>query len=160
MININGTNDYNYRYKMQPINVKLGGFGNGMYTTINNMEEVSNAINTPSEIIYKYFAFALGSSFNEKKNTLTGHHTNKILQEMLYQYINSFVICSLCGIPELTYSLNKISSKKFDLICTCSACGCINTLKIKNKIDDKCIDLITKYLKEKEWIKVKGNLGC
>lgn len=159
MININGSNDYNYRYKMAPINVKLGGYGNGMFTTINNMEEITDAINTPSEIIYKYFASVLGSSYNEKKNTLTGHHTNKKLQEILYEYINSFVLCPLCGIPELTYSLIKISSKNFDLTCMCTACGNNNIIKIKNKQDSKCIDLIIKYLKEKEWVKIKGNTG-
>jgi hypothetical protein len=53
MININNSIDDNYRYKMPKAAIKLGGNGNGIFTTINNIDEISNAINTPPEILYK-----------------------------------------------------------------------------------------------------------
>jgi translation initiation factor 5 len=157
MININKSDDMFYRYKMPSINIKLGGTGNGMFTIINNMDEIAKAINTPPEIVYKFISYTLGSAYNEKKKSLTGHHNN--LQEIIFDYINNFVICEHCGIPELSYSLNKKSKKNIKLICYCSACGNLNNLRNNNKINDKCIDTIIKYLNSNnEWVVSKGSM--
>jgi len=67
LIEDNKSNDDNYRYKMPPVSIKIGGAGNGIFTIINNIDEIANAINTPSEILYKYISYSLGSAFNEKK---------------------------------------------------------------------------------------------
>ena len=110
------------------------------------------------QIINKFISYTLGSAFNDKKNSITGHHNN--IQEIIFQYINTFVICKTCNIPELTYSLNKISSKKMILECRCSACGNTNSIISHNKIIDKCIDTIIKYLnKEGTWMISKGKMG-
>lgn len=158
MININGSIDTSYRYKMQPLSIKYGGAGNGLYTTINNMDDISLSLNTPPDIIYKFISYTLGSAFNEKKKSYTGHHQVNILQQIVYQYIDTFVICPSCNIPELTYNLNKISAKKSILFSKCSACGTTNEPKSKNKIHDKCIDTIIKYLNKEEWGNYKGNM--
>jgi translation initiation factor 5 len=157
MLNINNSNDTNYRYQMPKVSITYGGSGNGKFIVINNMDEIANAINSPSEIVYKFISFSCGSSYNEKTNSITGYHDN--IQNIIFEYINNFVICPTCGIPELNYYLNKISAKKSILICKCSACGTINKLKNKNKINDKCIDTITKYLvKENNWINTSGTM--
>ena len=79
MLNVNGSNDDFYRYKMNRVNISNKGNGNGQFTIINNLEEISKTINTPYEILYKYIANDLGSSFNEKKiinwNTYTRNNT-------------------------------------------------------------------------------------
>lgn len=156
-ININNTDDENYRYKMPKVSIKLGGAGNGTFTIINNMDEISNSLNTPSDIIYKYISYTLGSAFNDKKKSLTGHHTN--IQDIIFEYINFFVICPTCSIPELSYSLDKINSKNYNLISKCSACGNTHILKSTNKVNEKCIDVIIKFLqKNNSWINKEGNL--
>jgi translation initiation factor 5 len=158
MININKSDDINYRYKMPSVSFKLGGAGNGIFTIINNLDEISIYINTPSEILYKYISYVYGSSFNEKKKSITGHHKN--IQDILFDYIDEFVICKSCGIPELSYELEKINSKNFNVIGKCSACGSVNIINSNNKINNKCIENITKYLiKEKKWINNKGFNG-
>lgn len=157
MLNINNSDDLSYRYQMPKVSIKYAGNGNGKYTIINNMEEIAHAINSPPEIVYKFISFSCGSAYNEKDNSITGHHDN--IQSIIFDYINNFVICSTCSIPELNYYLEKISAKKSNLICRCSACGTINKLKNSNKINDKCIDTITKYLvKENNWIKTSGTM--
>jgi translation initiation factor 5 len=148
MININGnSNDMNNRYKMEKISLNNCGNGNGLFTIINNMDNIAKSINTPSDILYKYLVFELGSAFNEKKKSLTGMHSVETIQQHLYNYINKFVICPNCNIPELMY---KIENKK---VCSsCSACHKINNIQ-----SGKVLDLIEKYLvKNKEWIKSKG----
>jgi translation initiation factor 5 len=156
-ININGSDDPFYRYKMDELYLTQGGNGNGVFTIINNIESISKSINTPSEILIKYIAYYLGSSYNEKKKSFTGHHDFEVLKNGLFQYINSFVICKSCGIPELFYSLDK-KNKKSNLECKCSACGQIQELKFDNKIDNKCLDLISKFLDKNQWTTIKGNM--
>ena len=80
----------------------------------------------------------------------------KILEELkrynsINSYINDFVICSKCGIPEINYTLvNNIVEAR------CSACGSINDIKNNNKINQKVVDIILKYLQM--YINVKGVL--
>jgi translation initiation factor 2 beta subunit (eIF-2beta)/eIF-5 len=157
MININNSNDTSYRYKMPIAYVKYNNNNNKKSITIDNMEKIANAINSPSEIIYKFISFSCGSSYNDKNNSITGHPND--IQNIIFDYINNFVICSTCGIPELNYYLEKISAKKSNLFCRCSACGTINKPKSTNKINDKCIDTIIKYLvKENNWINTNGSM--
>jgi translation initiation factor 2 beta subunit (eIF-2beta)/eIF-5 len=154
MININNSNDLFYRYKMEKVNIINKGSGNGLLTIINNLENIAKSINTPYEILYKYIATYLGSNYNEKKKSINGSHTQEKIQESIHKYINDFVICNVCNIPEINYLLcnNKIESK-------CSACGSLNEIKNNNKINQKNIDLILKYLqKNKVWSITKGNM--
>jgi len=155
MININGNiSDTNYRYKMEKISLNNCGSGNGQFTIINNMDNIAESVNTPSEILYKYFAFVLGSAFNDKKKSLTGTYSITIIEEHLYDYINKFVMCPNCNIPELMY---KIESK--NVCSSCSACGKNNNIQYNTKINRKVLDLIEKYLeKNKVWVKTKGLL--
>jgi len=156
-ININNTDDENYRYKMPKVSIKFGGAGNGIFTIIDNMDEIGDALNTPPDIIYKYIAYTLGSAFNEKKKSFTGHHKN--IQNIIFDYINFFVICPSCSIPELTYSLNKINSRNYDLISKCSSCGNSHILKSTNKINEKCMESIIKFMqKMNSWTSKKGNM--
>jgi translation initiation factor 2 beta subunit (eIF-2beta)/eIF-5 len=156
-ININGSEDPFYRYKMEELFLTLGGNGNGVFTIINNIDSVSKSINTPSEILLKYLAYHLGSSYNDKKKSFTGHHDLETLNIGLFNYINSFVICISCSIPELFYSLDK-KGKKSILQCKCSACGTIHKLNFNNKMNNKGIDIIEKYLEKNTWIVIKGNM--
>ncbi len=152
-ININGSDDPYYRYKMDNIIIVYGGHGNGVFTIINNCDQISKSINTPNEILIKYLSYHLNSNYNEKKKSFTGHHTYENINSGLFNYINSFVICTDCSIPELFYSLNNnnVHSK-------CSACGNIQELKLNTKINIKCLDNINKYLIKKSWNISKGNI--
>lgn len=159
MINVNGSEDNFYRYKMNKVSVTNKGFGNGLITTINNLDEISKSINTPSEVLYKYIATNLGTNYNDKTKSLTGKHTQDKIQETIYSYINSFVICSKCGIPEINYTIKTLSKKNCIVEPRCSACGSVDTLKDNNKINQKTIDIILKYLqKNNTWINTKGNM--
>jgi translation initiation factor 5 len=154
MININNSDDDFYRYKMDKVIICNKGNGNRLFTIINNLENISKSINTPIEILYKFIANDLGTNYNEKIKSINGTHTQEEIQQSIFNYINNFVICSKCKIPELSYSLNnqKIESK-------CSACGSYSELKNNNKINQKICDLILKYLqKNKNWIISKGNM--
>lgn len=157
-ININRkSEDPFYRYKMPDIKIRQAGKGNGCYTFIDNIEDICKAINTPSIILFNYITRVLGSSFNDKKQTITGHHTNDQILNVIYDYIDFFVLCNKCTIPELTPKIigNK---KKKSLFFTCSACGKEYDVYSDNKVYSKTIDSIIKYYSIHEYVPTKGTM--
>ena len=157
-LNINGdSNDPFYRYKM-PLLISLkAGRGNGCFTILENLPDVTEAFNHPASIVFKYMGSVLGSNTTESKWSITGHYTNEELIDILYQYINSFVMCPNCNIPELLPSVEgKKKNKK--LILSCSACGKAQEKKHSCKEEEKGIDLIIKYLDNNVWTIKKGTM--
>jgi translation initiation factor 5 len=157
-ININrDADDPFYRYKMPDLKIRQTGRGNGCFTIIDNIEEICKAINTPNTILLNYIARGLGSNFNEKKNTLTGHYTYDKILHILYDYITFFVLCHNCLIPELTPKIfgNKKNKK---LQYSCSACGSEYELYSDTKIYSKTIENIIKYYSIHEYVPTKGTM--
>jgi len=159
MLNINGKNDPSYRYKMIPISSTINGKGNGIYTTILNLNEVCKYINQPPLLILKFLSLFFGSMNNDEKMTITGAYTSDDLQKALQTYINRFLICPACSIPETIPQINKESKKIIKLELKCSSCGLTSEIKCNNKSESKIYDLIIKYLEKNEWtIASKGNM--
>jgi len=158
-MNINGNSkDSNYRYKRPDFDVKIGGGGNGIYTTINNMDMIGKSINHPASILFKYFAKVTGSNYIEAKNQLTGTHTKQSLDIILQEYIENFIICPKCNIPETIPKLvgNK---KRVELFLACNACNNETQIITSKKNILKGIDIIIKYLQSgNEWKIAKGSM--
>lgn len=158
MLNINGDeNDQFYRYKMPLLDSQIGGKGNGKFTIINNLDKVTEAFNHPSCIVFKFIGYCLGSNITEEQTRLTGHYSNDDLLNKLYRYINSFVLCESCGIPEIIPSLEGKKKKK-KIVMKCSACGAQYDYIAANKLDEKGLDLIIKYLEREEWKIKRGTI--
>lgn len=150
MININGKSDEFYRYKMPPISGTISGRGNGIFTILNNLDDISKYINQPSIILLKYLSIYFGAMSNEEKMTITGGYNNDELQKALQTFINAFVICSMCNVPEIIPQI--IGNKKtLNLELKCSACGKISNPKLKNKNEQKGEEIIIKYLQKNTW---------
>jgi translation initiation factor 5 len=157
-ININRkSDDIFYRYKMPDIKVRQAGKGNGCYTFIDNIEDICKSINTPSIILLNYIARVLGSNFNDKKQTITGHYTYNQMLNIMYDYIDYFVLCNRCTIPELTPKIVGDKKKK-SLFYSCSACGKEYNLYSDTKIYSKTIDSIIKYYNIHKYIPTKGTM--
>ena len=157
-LNINGdTNDEFYRYKMPLLISSKTGRGNGCFTLLLNLQDVTNSFNHPASIVLKYIGNVLGSNTIENKWSLNGHYDDDKLLQVLYMYIRSFVICSNCGIPELLPS-TECNKKNIKLLMSCSACGHSFVMKGSSKDEIKGIDMIIKYLDKKEWKVKKGTM--
>jgi len=158
MININGSEDNSYRYKMPVLQCAIKGNGNGIYTIITNLNDVSKYINHPPNLLLKFMSTYNGSMANEEKMSITGSYTSDELHKTLQIYINRFVICPKCNIPETIPQINKQSKKNIILELKCSSCGSISSVLCNNKNEIKAYDLIVKYLEKNLWTTTKGTM--
>lgn len=149
IINIAGTtpvDDPEYRYKMPTVLGKIEGRGNGIKTVIENVTEVAEALDrTPGEI-NKFFGCELGAqtSYSEEteKAVVNGAHTDHTLQDMMHRYIETFVLCPNCRLPESTYKV------KNDLIYhRCAACGSVEMVNMQHKL---CTYILAQHKKAKK----------
>jgi translation initiation factor 2 beta subunit (eIF-2beta)/eIF-5 len=153
-ININNSNDKFYRYKMD--SVEITNFSSKKpYTMINNIESICKELGHPSTILVKYIANLFSTSCNESKKSLNGIYNMNQIQDAIYSYINNFVLCIKCNIPEIIPFIQGTKKNKV-LSLKCNACGHINNINSTDKNIIKGIDIILKYLQKNEWKVSKG----
>merc|ERR1712098_1032628 len=128
---------------MPQISSSITHRGNGTFSTIYNINEVSDALFHPPTILFKYIGYDLATSINQKNNTIKGPHDNTEIQNSIDKYINAFILCPKCSIPELVLS---VSGKKKKMKCEykCSACGESGVFKVTGKVLEKTLQLIIK----------------
>jgi translation initiation factor 5 len=115
-LNVNGSDDPHYRYKMPPI-ITFCIAKNGGTTIISNTKEIASAIYREPSDLASCFSKALGTKVNRNEDNnliITGKHACIDLQCILFKYIKQYVLCEKCGSPE-TVPYRKIRK--------CQACG-------------------------------------
>ncbi|KAF3906510.1 hypothetical protein ABW20_dc0107127 [Dactylellina cionopaga] len=111
-----------YRYKMEKIQRKVEGKGNGIKTVIVNLPSIANSLSRPPAYVVKYFGFELGAQTNggdHDRWIINGAHEPAKLQDLLDGFISKFVLCEECKNPETDLSINKDQN----IIRNCKACG-------------------------------------
>ncbi|KAJ5669053.1 Translation initiation factor IF2/IF5 zinc-binding [Penicillium macrosclerotiorum] len=111
-----------YRYKMERLQSKIEGKGNGIKTVIVNLNSVAQSLSRPPAYVIKYFGFELGAQANAKPTDdrwiINGAHDAPKLQDYLDGFISKFVLCKKCKNPETDVIIN---GDKITL--DCKACG-------------------------------------
>jgi len=126
MCNIPSTNtDPQYRYKMPRLVTKIEGRGNGIKTCIANMGDVGRALKRPPQYTTKWFGNELGalSSYSKKEGEgeraiVNGAHDPAVFQILLDKFIDKYVLCENCHLPEIDMIVKKDAIKA-----KCMACG-------------------------------------
>lgn len=123
LINVRRDNpDPFYRYKMERIQTKIEGKGNGIKTVVVNLSSVAQSLARPGGYLIKYFGFELGAQTNidpaDDRWIINGSHEASKLQDLLDGFINKFVLCKKCKNPE---TVVQIKDEKITL--DCKACG-------------------------------------
>lgn len=137
MVNIPSTNDDpSYRYKMPRLVSKKEGRGNGSKTCIVNMPEVARALKRPAQYTTKWFGAELGaqSTYTDKEGEgvraiINGHHDTPIFQTSLDKFIDKYVLCANCHLPEIDMFV-----KKGNIVGKCRACGWAGELDNNHKL--------------------------
>ena len=153
IINIRGKKDVcddNYRYRMSKLKITISGAGNGIKTVLINIHDIESELYREKYEICKYLSIVCNTNF--KKNILNGKFTESYLQDKIYDYIDAYVLCATCKLPETKYKISKKS-----IYHKCHACGhkCeiignekLNKYIIKNKMIIK--QKVKKTKKQKE----------
>ena len=160
LISINSTQrkDPYCRYKMKSVMIKTVEQGQYAKTTIINIDEISDSLYHPPDILFKFIGFNLGTQADFKKKTLKGSYESNVIQKSIDKYIDNFVLCNKCSIPEIDPEIEG-KKKKVACIMHCAACGTTHKLASTDKAVDKTIKLIIKDLQSgNEWKKHKQDL--
>jgi len=152
VVNISGTtpvDDPSYRYKMPVVYGKIEGRGNGIKTVIPNISEVSLSLHRNPGEVNKFFGCELGAqtTYNEKDDraVINGSHTDAALQAMIHKYVEGFVLCPNCGLPETNYKI-----KNGCIYHKCAACGSKEMVDMGHKLCTYILAQDKKARKEKK----------
>jgi len=111
-----------YRYKMERLQTKIEGKGNGIKTVVVNLSNVAQQLARPGAYLIKYFGFELGAQTNlnppDDRWIINGAHEASKLQELLDGFIAKFVLCKKCKNPETV-----VNVKDGRILLDCKACG-------------------------------------
>ncbi|KAF2638499.1 eukaryotic translation initiation factor 5 [Massarina eburnea CBS 473.64] len=122
-----------YRYKMERIQSKIEGKGNGIKTVIVNLSSVAGSLARPPAYVIKYFGFELGAQTNNNPNDdrwiINGAHDASKLQDYLDGFISKFVLCKKCKNPETVMEF-----KNNLILLDCKACGQRSDVDLRLKL--------------------------
>merc|ERR1712228_484550 len=136
IVNIAGTkpiDDPEYRYKMPLVVGKIEGRGNGIKTVIPNISDVALSLHRSPGEVNKFFGCELGAQTTYSAETdravVNGAHTNQTLQNHIKRYIDIFVLCPSCGLPETEYKIkNGVIFHRY------AACGAKESIEMSHKL--------------------------
>lgn len=137
MINIPSTcNDPSYQYKMPRLITKVEGRGNNIKTCIVNMGDVARALMRPPQYTTKWLGNELGtfSTYIKKegegeRTVVNGFHEPAVIQAFLDKFIDKYVCCKTCHLPEM-----EIEIEKGNVMGKCRVCGWLGDLDNENKL--------------------------
>ncbi|GAB7339761.1 hypothetical protein MBLNU457_6320t1 [Dothideomycetes sp. NU457] len=122
-----------YRYKMERLQSKIEGKGNGIKTVIVNLSNVADQLARPPSYLIKYFGFELGAQTNidpkDDRWIINGAHESTKLQDYLDGFINKFVLCKNCKNPETVVHI-----KDGNIVLDCKACGQRTNVDLRQKL--------------------------
>jgi translation initiation factor 5 len=136
VINLAGSSpidDPEYRYKMPAVFGKIEGSGNGIKTALPNISDVASSLHRPPGEVNKFFGTELGAQTRYNSDTdraiVNGAHNDQVLQDLIKKYIDKFVLCPNCSLPETEYKI------KHEIIYhNCKACGARESVDMTHKL--------------------------
>ena len=125
--------DPSYRYKMPRMTAKVEGRGNGIKTVLTNVFEVGLSLNRDPSEITKFFGCEMGTqstfSADTERAVVNGSHNPQDLQNKLSIYIENYVLCKQCRLPETVYKI-----KGGVITQRCMACGSKDDCDMTHKL--------------------------
>ncbi|KAK4146235.1 domain found in IF2B/IF5-domain-containing protein [Dichotomopilus funicola] len=136
-----------YRYKMERLQTKIEGKGNGIKTVVVNLSSVAQSLARPGSYLIKYFGFELGAQTNldpaDDRWIINGAHEANKLQELLDGFISKFVLCKKCKNPE-----TDVQIKDGRIMLDCKACGQRSEVDLRLKLSGFMLKNVPKKTKK------------
>jgi translation initiation factor 5 len=123
-----------YRYKMERLQSKIEGKGNGIKSVIVNLSSVAHSLSRDPAYVVKFFGFELGAQVTanptDDRYIINGAHDAGKLQGYLDTFISKFVLCKKCKNPET----DLIVQKDGTILRDCKACGQRTDVDARHKL--------------------------
>lgn len=125
LLNIDGSDDPFYRYKMRQLYVQVVGKGKMIKTNILNVDEVSKDLKVSPSYLTAYLGYETGAQFkydpkkpDRQKAYISGDLDAASLTLQMQKMIKELVLCRNCNLPEITMFVNKN-----EISTSCRSCG-------------------------------------
>lgn len=128
-------NDPAYRYKMPALVQKIEGRGINTHTTLVNLKDVAKSLRVPTLYILQFMQYDWGAQSIYKTNKNEVHTSINGIQDAekvlgsLDKFIEKFVLCAKCRLPELYYT-----AEEREVLAHCNSCGAKTELDPKHKL--------------------------
>jgi len=150
-INIRGLQpieDPNYRYKMSSLNIVR----ERALMSIDNLPIICKDIERHPEMLVEFIKHKLGTNLSYKKDKLkySDKISNESIEISLYEFIEMFVLCNFCNLPETNMFVKK---DKGQIEFICRACSSnlvlqVDKLKVEKHIKKTCQTILSKIMKD------------
>ena len=92
----------------------------GMRTVIYNFKEIADALNRDPQHLVKYLTreMATAATMQESRVIFQGKFSSETLGRLIQRYMENFVVCPVCKLPD-----TKIVKEKRLSFLICEACG-------------------------------------
>jgi hypothetical protein len=104
-VNIDGSDDMFYRYKVNQLLIQVVGKGKMIKTMFLNNDEVARGLHLMPEYIPAYMGYEIGAQFkyeNKKPERerahISGEYTTAVLSDVLTKLIKEVVLCKHCKV--------------------------------------------------------------
>lgn len=128
-------NDPAYRYRMPVLVQKIEGRGINTHTTLVNLKDVAKSLRVPTLYILKFMQYDWGAQIiyktnnNEVHTSINGIQEEEKVLKSLDNFIDRFVLCPQCQLPEIYYVVEGIC-----VTVQCNSCGAKSKLDSKHKL--------------------------
>lgn len=131
-VNIDGSVDPFYRYKMDQIIIRFTGANKKSKTFISNLKQIERDLRIPQKYIIAYLGYELSARFGYDESRLmhyiNGRYECHELEPIVDKMIHTIVLCKMCNLPEL-----EITNECGKLWGSCDSCGCKYGLSVSEK---------------------------
>ncbi|SEN78239.1 translation initiation factor 2 subunit beta (aeIF-2b) [Halorientalis persicus] len=97
----------------------------GNMTVYENFQDTTSRLGREDDHVMKFLQDELGTSGHIDESgraRLTGEFRQSRIQDALDEYVDEFVLCSECGLPD-----TKLERERGALVLRCEACGAISS---------------------------------
>jgi len=98
----------------------------GMRTIVHNFREMAGALNRDPQHLLKFLTreMATAATMHESRALFQGKFSQETLGRLIQRYMESFVICPVCRLPD-----TKIVKEKRLSFLVCEACGAKSSVR-------------------------------
>jgi len=139
IVNMDGSDDPFYRYKMPQVIAFVLGKGKMIKTMIANADQVAVSLKRPPSYLVHYIGYQLSAQckYEAKKPAgenaqVSGDISGEKLSELTESFIREWITCPKCELPECDLEIKK---KEVSIKLVCSGCGAVSSInkKVKQK---------------------------